>query len=202
MRAQYKRKKPKKQDTEKKQLRIFNWVFYTLLALSVFQLFMEAETIGHDTRYFYWIILLPVLTGLVCFLYFGYGYFKSDFTGIEKMYQKILVGFLLLVFIVFMSLISFGTIARATLDYCNRSAAEKKQAEVVYCDVTKFQSGKHCSIKFKFNKENEYFGISYKTYKSFADKAPGNYQLEITIQKGVWKYYVVNSWNIIDKTKE
>lgn len=203
MRVLYKRAKSKKKDLSKKHVRILNWTVYTLLLLNFVYFITEPTIIGHDKlKYFSWIILLPILTGTLSTLYFGRRFLRIEFAAIKEPYDKIISGCVLLFFVMVLSFLSLGLIARVTLNYCSMHVADKTPEQVIKCKITKFnrsKRGRSHNIHFLFNNNTESLHVSSKTMSSFKASDTAHYKLEIVIQKGIWNYYVVNYWNIIDK---
>ena len=74
--------------------------------------------------------------------------------------------------------------------------AERNPAEVVICKVTSFYTNRNPHISFDFKSQTETFDVSSEMNKEIYNRDPKNYELEITIQKGIWNYFIVKHWKL------
>ncbi|MFB9107520.1 hypothetical protein [Flavobacterium gyeonganense] len=106
-----------------------------------------------------------------------------------------MIGFYLLQGI-FVSYLSFGQIAGVTWNYLNKKEAEKNNIEIISCNVTGFYTKKNPDVSFKFKNRTEVFRVSPETNRQNYNRNPKDYKLEITVQKGIWNYYLVKHWEL------
>ncbi|WP_210646953.1 hypothetical protein [Flavobacterium flabelliforme] len=160
--------------------------------------FIESKTIGHDKRYEIYIFWLPIFIGLIFFGIFRRHYLIRNFLAFKEIYLKIyVVGFYLLQGI-FVSYLSFGQVASVIWNYVNINEAEKNPREIFICKVIGFYTKKNPDVSFKFKNEIEVFGVNSETNRENYNRNPKDYELKITVQKGIWNYYIVKDWKLIN----
>lgn len=98
------------------------------------------------------------------------------------------------------SYLSFGQIAGVIWNYINKKEAEKNPTEIVICKVTGFYTKKNPDISFTFKNQTEVFNISTEMNRKNYNRNPKDYELEITVQKGIWNYYIVKHWSLKKKS--
>lgn len=176
-------------------------IHYTLLILAMIffivnYMFFEDITIGHDIRYNIYIFCVPLIIGMLFFGIYRKDFLIRTYLSFKETYAKIyVIGFYLLQGIVF-SYLSFGQIASVMWNYINRKEAEKNKIEIINCNVTGFYTKKNPDISFKFKNRTEVFRVSSEMNRKNYNRNPKDYQLEITMQKGIWNYYVVKHWKL------
>jgi hypothetical protein len=181
---------------EKKHYRIVVGLMVTSI---IYYLFIEPKTIGHDDRYLIYIFLLPTIGGAILL-----GIYRRQFLINRFSTNK---GFILWSFMIFFylaqgilfSYLSFGQLAKISWDYCNYTVAKNNNEETLYCDIRRFWTGKRPSIDFTFNDRNERFRVEYSDIKPYKDKDYKNYKLKINATEGIWNYYTVHGWTIVQK---
>ncbi|HXC06779.1 MAG TPA: hypothetical protein VNZ86_18605 [Bacteroidia bacterium] len=165
-----------------------NFLFYT---------FMNPLTIGHDERYTLYIIALPLVLGIVSLAWYRREFIRIRIGTAQTAMLKILtLGFYLLEGI-FFSALTFVLIAHASWSYINKTAASGNPTEVIRCKIDKFTTGRYPSIDFKFHDRYERIRTNYATvkeYKSETEKV--DYDIVLTVQKGIWNYYLLKDWEI------
>lgn len=98
------------------------------------------------------------------------------------------------------SYLSFGQVAKMSWDYLNYQTGNQNLSEQVTCNVTRFWAKRRpYSFDFEFNGESESFRVPYRDVKPYRDKDPKLYELEIKVRKGLWNYYLVDSWRVLEK---
>ena len=199
------REKQRQKNTEKRKLKIkekkTERIHYSLLIFamifSVVNLgFIESETIGGDNRYEIYIFLLPTIIGIIFFGIYRKEFLIRKYLSFKEIYAKIyVIGFYLLQGIL-VSYLSFGQIASVIWNYINKNEAEKNPTEIVICKVKGFYTKKNPDVSFEFKNQIEVFNVSSETNRENYNRNPKDYQLEITIQKGIWNYYLVKHWKL------
>jgi hypothetical protein len=181
---------------EKKHYRIIIGLMVTYV---VYTIFIEPKTIGHDERYLIYIFLLPTIGGAILLGTYRRQFLINRFSTYKGF---ILRSFMILFYLaqgVLFSYLSFGQIAKISWDYCNYTVTKNNNQETFYCDIRRFRTGKRSRIDFKFNGRHESFRVSYSDIKAFKDENFTNYELKINATKGIWNYYTVNEWIIVQK---
>ena len=159
-------------------------------------MFFEDVTLGHDRRYVMYIFCLPLIIGLVFFGIYRREFLIKTYLSFKETYAKIyVVGFYLLQGIV-VSYLSFGQIAGVMWNYINKNEAEKNPTEIINCKITGFYTRKNPDVSFKFKNRTEVFRVSSEMNRQNYNRNPKDYELEITIQKGIWNYYLVKHWEL------
>lgn len=158
--------------------------------------FIESKTIGGDYRYKIYIILLPTIIGIIFF-----GFYRKEFLirkclSFKETYLKLyVIGFYLLQGIL-VSYLSFGQVVSVAWNCINKCEAEKNPTEIVICKVTGFYTKKNPDISFNFKNQTEVFSVSSEMNRENYNRNPKDYELEITVQKGIWNYYIVKHWKL------
>ncbi|WP_124019547.1 hypothetical protein [Flavobacterium sp. HTF] len=159
-------------------------------------MFFEDVTLGHDRRYVMYIFCLPLIIGLVFFGIYRREFLIKTYLSFKETYAKIyVVGFYLLQGIV-VSYLSFGQLANVMWSYLNKKEAEKNKIEIVSCNVGGFYTKKNPHVFFKFKNRTEVLKVNSETNRKNYNRNPKDYQLEITMQKGIWNYYIVKHWEL------
>ena len=182
---------------EKKTERIHYFLLIIALIFCVINLgFIESETIGHGEKYEIYIFWLPLIFGI-----FFFGIYRKDFLirkylSFKETYAKIyVIGFYLLQGIL-VSYLSFGQIASVIWNCINKFEAEKNPKEILICKVTCFYTKKNPTVSFNFKNQTEVFNVSSKTNRENYKRNPKDYELEISVKKGIWNYYIVKHWKL------
>ena len=180
---------------EKKTERIhYSLLIFALIFCIVNLAFIESETIGHDERYEIYIFWLPTIVGILFFGLYRRKFLIRKYLSFKETYAKIyIIGFYLLQGIL-VSYLSFGQIASVIWNYINKNEAEKNPTEIVICKVTGFYTKKNPDVSFVFKNKTEVFRVNSEMNRENYNRNPKDYKLEITIQKGIWNYYIVKHW--------
>ena len=188
--------------TKEKKLDKFHYRILVGLMIfgTVYYLFLEPTTIGHDIRYTIYIVLLPTLLGLLILTVYRRKFLINKFSTNKGfriwMFMTFFYGLQGLLF----SYLSFGQITKISWDILNERTAKQQAEEIIDCKITKFRTMKHIDkIDFLFKDRHNKLDVSHKTLKDYLDKNPNDYYLEIKARKGLWNYYLVNSWDIKSK---
>ena len=158
--------------------------------------FIESKTIGHNKRYDIYIFWLPIFIGLIFLGIYRREFLIRKYLSFKEVHLKIyVIGFYLLQGIL-VSYLSFGQITSVIWNYINKNVAEKNPTEIFICKVTGFYTKKNPDISFKFKNRTEVFGVNNETNRENYNRNPKDYELEITVQKGIWNYYIVKHWKL------
>lgn len=189
--------KRKLRNKEKKKERVHYFLLIlAMLYFIVHYMFFEKNTIGHDVRYSIYVFWIPLITGILFFGIYRRDFLLNTYRSFSETYAKIyVIGFYLLQGI-FVSYLSFGQIANTVWNYINKREASRNRTEIVTCNVTRFYAKKNPDISFEFKNGNEIFDVTSEMIRQYRNSDPKDYQLEITVQKGIWNYYVVKHWEL------
>ena len=182
---------------DKKHYRIL--VVLAIVAAAYYY-FLKPSTIGHDNRYFIYIFLLPVLTGVIVIAIYRRQFLIHQFSTNKGIVLWSFMFFYYLLQGIVFSYLSVGEVAEISWDYLNHRAAKQNQTETLRCDVTRFWTARTpCSIEFKFNGRYERMITRYSNLKEYIKENPKNYKIEIEAKKGIWNYYEPESWMLVKK---
>lgn len=200
LREKRKLKKTEQKKFKKKEKKLEQIHYFLLILAMVFCIlnytFYEDNTIGHDVRYIIYVFCVPLIVGILFFGIYRRDFLIKTYLSVKETYAKIyVVGFYLLQGII-VSYLSFGQIANVMWNYLNKKEAEKNNIELIYCNVTGFYTKKNPDVSFKFKNETEVFSVNSETNRKNYNRNPKDYQLEITVQKGIWNYYIVKHWEL------
>lgn len=193
-----------KRRTVRKEKKLERVHFRVLLGLMIFgavyYFFLEPKTIGHDNRYSIYILGLPTILGLLAIIIYRRQFLVNKFSTNKGFILWTFMTFFYLTQGLLFSYLSFGQGAKISWDILNNRAAKQNTEEIIECQVTKFWTGiRSNNIDFLFNDRYNKFNVKYKTIKDYLDKNPNDYYIEITARKGLWNYYLVESWDIKNK---
>ncbi|MFN8250750.1 MAG: hypothetical protein U0V75_02620 [Ferruginibacter sp.] len=196
--AAKKRKEPTKTAMKKRE-KLYIRLFYLGIFLWVMKaIFFSAVTIGHDSRYFIFVFLIPVLAGLMGQFLLWRKSVMGDIRETKGVFGKIKVSLLYLCIGIFCSYISAGLVAESAWETANRQAAAVNPEETMEFTVTRFRYGKNAAIEFRFRNRSEHINTNSRSIAAYKNSAPGRYSISLEVQKGIWGYYIVNSWHVAD----
>ncbi|WP_123921955.1 hypothetical protein [Flavobacterium sp. LM4] len=185
--------KNKEKRTERKH---YSLLIFALIFCVINLAFIESKTIGHDYRYKIYIFLLPVSIGMLFFGIYRWNFLIRKYLSFKEIHLKLyVIGFYLLQGIV-VSYLSFGQITSVIWNCINNYEAEKNHTEIVYCKVTGFYTKKNPHVSCIFKNHTEVFSVSTEMNRENYQRDPKDYELKITIQKGIWNYYLVKNWEL------
>ncbi|RRJ89325.1 hypothetical protein EG240_11850 [Paenimyroides tangerinum] len=187
---------------EKKLEKVYYRILVGLMILGIlYYLFLEPKSIGHDNRYFIYIFLLPTILGLFILAVCRRQFLMNKFSTNRGVTLWIFLTIFYLIQGSFFSYLSLGQIAKISWDILNNRVAKQNVEEVFDCKITKFWAGKYSSnIDFIFKDHHNKFDVQYTTIEEYLHTSPEEYYLKITARKGIWDYYLVESWIIYKKT--
>lgn len=183
--------------TEHKLGKVHYAVLIGLLVINLLHnIFLDAQILGHDTRYGLYIIAIPLILGLLFTACYRrkFIWFKLN-TAKGALLKSVSAGFYLLEG-VFFSFLSFVFLAHAIWNYENKTIAGQNPSEIIHCKVDKFVSGKNPAIDFRYQNRSEAIKTDYQTIREFKGEDPHKCELEITVQKGIWNYYIIKGWTV------
>jgi len=194
-----------KKRLKKKEINVYRYVIITIFIGIVYWLFFELTSIGGDYRYDLFVFWIPVVVGIIITIKFDlllldYKDLLKGFKEEKYIFLKIVYfPFLLLIHFIF-SVIIFWIPVNIIWDSFNRVEISKNKAETYEFQIAKFQlSRSRDAVYFYFKDQLESIPVSYNDIKPYLGENPTNYKLELKIRKGIWNYYTVDSFHIIEK---
>lgn len=195
----------KKNKLKKKTIDKINDTLFFIFCLIgiIYFLFFQSVTIGGDYKYFVYVFLIPTLIGFFItakFTFFSKSW-KSIFNDLRKekyLILKFIYPFLLIITNFIFSYIFFGNSANIIWDTINKLESEKNKTEKYFLPITKiYTSYKYKDkIRFVFLNKEESISVKYSEIKPFLNKNTDNLKIEIKVKKGIWNYYILESWEI------
>jgi hypothetical protein len=168
-----------------------------LIMWVIFYGFIEPKLIGRDIRYTIMVVCLPIVIGLIALIIYRYKFLLFTYQKTKGFWTKMVTGIFYLVFGLMFSFVSLGLFANILWGWLNKMEADKSPTELVVCPVSKFVSRKKRDyVDFQFKGRSEQ--IITKKAGEFASENPKNYQIELTLQKGIWNHYLVKNWQLVD----
>ncbi len=179
--------------------------FMTLIAVFVlYHMFVESHYLGSDYRYDVFVFWIPTLIGF--FIALKFNLFQIDWkdciSDLKKetnfFYKFFTIPFLILAHFMF-AVIFFWMPSNIIWDGLNKIESQKNRIEVFILPVKQFSktSKGPDKIYFDFKNDLESIKVDYQTIKPYLDKNPSNYKVEIEVRKGIWNYYIVDSYDIL-----
>lgn len=191
---------------EKKREEIYyKYLIATILVGVIHYYFIESDYIGGDYRYDLFVFWIPVIVGL--FLIVKFNILLIDWNDIlpdirkEKniFYKIIYLPFLFLIHFM-LAVMLFWIPSNIIWDGINKIESNKNVIETYTLKVYDFHhsTGKGDSnrIRFTFNGEKESIKTSYQDIIPYLDKNPDDFEVTIEVKKGIWNYYILESWDI------
>jgi hypothetical protein len=189
----------------KKEKKTSNQYYLILVGLIilfvVYRSFFKIETIGSDFRYLLIVFLIPTGFGIVILGFIKKNYLKYKLKDAKGLLQK---GFLILLYIIqgfLFSYLSVGLFANVIWDNLNKKSADVSPTEIIECKITNFNSGTSKSspnIYFLLHDKYERLSIDHETYGKYYNKELTDLSLQIKVRKGIWSYYILDEWKIIN----
>jgi hypothetical protein len=164
-----------------------------------YHIFFHPLTVGHNHNYILYIFWLPTITGWVIFAWCN----RKDFVEeeiertflIEKIFNYFHLGIIFFAF----SYLSFGQIAKISWDIANYQIAKTNLVENLNCQITGLTKGSYSAIYFNFKNTDESINsfMKLKRFSEFYNTDLDSCSLNIKVQKGIWNYYLVDEYKII-----
>jgi hypothetical protein len=185
---------------EKKHYRIIiGLMILSVICYGFLEPKIAGQIIGYDKRYTLFILWGPVISGIIILGVYRRQFLIHKFSTNRGFVLWTFMIFFYLLEGVFVSCLSLGQVARISWVVANKMAEKKNQTELIKCEVTKFWTKRKPFIEFKFQGRYENIKVSYEAIKGYQDENPDQYSIEIETKKGVWNYYIMNSWMIKEK---
>ena len=190
---------------KKKDEILYKYFITAIVIFSLYHLFIESHYLGSDCKYDLYVFWIPTLLGF--FIALKFNLFQIDWkcciSDLKKeknfFYKFFTIPFLILAHFVF-ALIMFWMPSNIIWDAINKIESNNNQIETYVLKVNEFHrsSGKGSAnrIRFVFNEKNESIKTSFKDIEPFLEKNPDNFQIIIEVKKGIWNYYILESWKI------
>lgn len=182
-----------------------NWRYIILVGLIIlfviYRSYFQIETIGSDFRYFLIVFLTPTVIGIVIIGIIEKDSIKSRLIEAKDFFSK---GLLILLFTVqgfLFSYLSFGLIASMIWDNLNKKTADFSSVDFINCKIEKINSGTSKTspnIYFLLHDKSERISIDNETYGKYFDSKLTDIELQISVRKGIWNYYILDEWKIIN----
>ena len=193
-----------KTNQKKKENLLYKFFITTIVIGLVYHGFIESNYIGGDNRYDLYVFWIPIIIGIILAVKYDLlqmkwkGYFENEKSVILK-YLSIPITFI--AHFIF-SVIMFWIPSNIIWDSLNKIEANKNAKEVYSLPIVAFHDVKSSKsrdrIYFNFNGEKEHILVKYKTIKRYLDKNPNDYKIRIEVRKGIWKYYILDSFEILE----
>jgi hypothetical protein len=180
--------------------------FITTLVIGVIHYyFFESHYLGSDFRYDLVVFWTPVVVGLI--LIVRYNILSMDWHDIlpaikkeKNIFYKIIYAPFLFIMHFMLSVLIFWIPSNIIWDSINKIESNKNDSKKYTLKVDNFHhsTGKGGSnqIQFIFKGKNENIKVSYQDIKPYFDQNPNDFQVIIEVKKGIWNYYVLQSWDI------
>ena len=191
----------------KKRAKIEEKIFIGILVLGViYYLFFESLSFGEDYRYTLYVFWLPTILGFIFSVKYSFiaQYWRSLLIDLKKEKYFVMKIFypLFLVAMTFMySVIMFWMPSNIIWDGVNKIESITNKIEVYNLPVDEFHEGygrrDRDKICFRFKNQPESIPVSSEFIKSYSEKNPKNYRLKLEVRKGIWSYYVYESFEIL-----
>jgi hypothetical protein len=159
------------------------------------------ETIGNDFRYLFIVFLVPTVLGIIILGFVKRDFLISQLNDAKGLFQR---GFLIFLYLIqgfLFSYLSIGVFASVIWDNLNKKNADLNPIEVIDCKIEKIDSGTSKTspnINFLFHDKSERISIDHETYGKYYDSKSTDLTLQISVRKGIWNYYVLDEWKIIN----
>lgn len=167
----------------------------------VYRSYFKTETIGGDSRYLLIVLVAPTLLGILIIGYFKRKFLRFRLNEAKGIFQK---GLLFLFYFIqgfLFAYLSFGLFASIIWDNINKKTVDLNQKEIVYCRITDINSGTSKSspnMYYLFQGNSECLSIDHKTYGKYYNTELVDLNLQLTVRKGIWNYYILDGWEIIN----
>lgn len=199
--------KQKKKDAKKKQHRA-NKISYRILITGIvlFSLltFFSPRTIGYDSGFMVFILLLPVAIGVLLLLIY-----QKKITDaligtsnyVETLWEKILFQAFYIVAAAFFSFFTLSVPVQIGFETISFYTASGNRQETILLPVKEFhkKSGSRGSnrVYFYFNGRSESIGVSKETINRYISESATKHRIKLKIRKGLWNHYIVDEWDIV-----
>lgn len=189
----------------KKEKKTSNKNFIILIGLIVlfvvYRSYFKIETIGSDSRYLLIVFLIPTVLGIIILGFIKRDFLISQLKDAKGIFQK---GFLIFLYFIqgfLFSYLSIGVFTSVIWDNLNKRTADLNSIEIIDCKIEKINSGTSRTspnIYFLFQDKSESISIDHETYGKYYDSKLTDLKLQISVRKGIWNYYVLDEWEMVN----
>lgn len=188
----------------KKRAKIEEKIFIGILVFGViYYLFFQSISFGEDYRYALYVFWLPTISGFFITIKYSFvaEYWSSLFEDLknEKYFLMKIFYPLFLIAMTFMySIIMFWMPSNIVWDVLNKLESKNNKLEVHEFQIVRFQlSRRSDSVVFYLNDRFRSIPVQYEHIKPYLDKDPKNFKIKLEVIKGIWNYYIVDSYDIL-----
>ncbi len=189
-------------ESVKKRAKKEKTIFFGIIIITViYYIFFESLSLGGDYRYELYVFWLPTILGF--FVAFKYSFIAEYWSSLlldvikeKRLLFKIFYPLFLVIITFIYSVMMFWMPSNMIWDIFNKIEAQNNKIEIFQYPIEKFNVGKRESIGFYFNKSWETIPVHYEIVKPYLDKNPHNYKIKLEVRKGLWNYYILESWEI------
>lgn len=175
--------------------------FIACAALCVIVGVRKPLSIGSDFNYVFFVIALPIMTGISLLIYYRKKLLNPDAPKITNIWQKF--GYSIATFLVasLLSFITIGTFASILFETANYYTAQDSKQQTVILPVDEFHKGRGSkathSIRFHFNDKKEYISVSSNFIHQCIRQSSVKHHIKLKLRKGLWNHYLVDDFDII-----
>lgn len=191
-------------NSNKRKVKKLNTYFFGILIIGLIHyMFIESKYIGSDYRYDLFVFWIPTIVGMLItirfdFLQLNWKETLDDLKKDKSIFSKIFTLPFLLVIHFMIAVIMFWMPANIIWDTWNKIEAKNSKIEVREFQIAKFQLSKSSdSVGFYYNGKWESIPAHYEDIKPYLDKNPKKYKIKLEVRKGIWNYYIVDSYDIL-----
>jgi len=183
-------------------LNYFKWSCVLLVIFIVTRFFFSLRLIGGDSTYLKYILLPSLMIGILSYTYLRRALLMYRLRKKEIRLEKIKEVSNFFALVIILSFVTFGLISDLIWRISNEVAISKNKVEIIHCPINEFHKSRSNShmVTFIFNDNEEYLDFKYdKKGSVIQSNNPIAYEVVITIRKGIWGYYHLKDWEIIEK---
>lgn len=186
---------------EKKTERLHYKIILALFAIAgAYYIFFEPRIIGHDNRYTLYVFLLPTLIGMLCLGIYRKHFLQRRLAAANTPFIKLFTACFYLIQGVIFSYFSLGLFSKIVFDRLNVWVASNQAVEYITCPVDRFFEGRRNSIDIIYQQRFLRIRVSEDVIAMYKAEAPHEYNIELSVRKGLWSYYLLDDWMIIKKS--
>lgn len=189
--------KSKENRLEKKHYVILISLMLVFVSL---RLFDNIIVIGEGPYFSLLTIYLPLIIGIIILAFYRKEFLIIKFSNESSNWVK---SFMIIFYFAEALLVSFLALAYPSeflLNKINQKISNNNPTETIKCNIEKFfDKRRSTTIDFKYKNNWEHINISHEKMKLYINENPDNFILELTIKKGLWNSYIVQTWKIQTK---
>ena len=201
------KEKQEKKEAQRKQKRankISGRILITGMILFILLMIFSPRSVGYDSRFIVFIILLPIALGTIPLLIYqsklteALGW-TSDYK--EALWEKIAFQGVYLLSSIFFSFFTLSVPVQIGFEAANFYTAKGSKQETVIVTVDEFHEdqGKSDSdqIEFHFNNHYESIKVSEENITRYIIESATKHRIKLKLRKGIWNHYLVDDYDII-----